>query len=381
MPSKLRECSGTKASLAFVNSLAAVTPPAAVRPIAVMVVDDSAVVRGFIARLIQGEPDMTLVAQASDGAMALDALARHPADVVVLDIEMPVMDGLTALPKLLALRPGVKVVIASTLSRRNAEISLRALSLGAADYIPKPEAGSALLSADDFKRELLAKVRAFGARRHLALGAGAAPPHLRAASPAFSAAKVTAVAIGGSTGAPPMLLEIFRTLKGRLDGVPIFVTQHMPPTFTALLAEQLARAGGRPIAEGLDGETVAAGRAYVAPGGRHMTVTTAADRKVVRLLDTPPENFCRPAVDPMLRSLSTVYGAGLLAVILSGLGVDGAAGCQAVSAGGGRFAVQDEATSVIWGMPGAAHRTGLSDRVLPLSHVADYLIQVVEGRP
>ncbi len=353
--------------------------PSGMRPIAVMVVDDSAVVRGFVSRLVQAEADMVVAAQASDGAMALDALARHPVDVVVLDIEMPVMDGLTALPKLLALRPGLKVVIASTLSRRNAEVSLKALALGASDYIPKPEAGTALLSAEDFQRELVAKIRALGARRSPA--AGSTPARVRATPVAPTAARVTAVAIGGSTGAPPMLLEIFRALKGRCGGVPIFVTQHMPPTFTALMAEQLARAGDRVITEGRNGEPVLAGRGYVAPGGRHMTVFTApGDRKVIRLTDAAPENFCRPAVDPMLRSLSTAYGPGLLAVILSGLGVDGAAGCEAVARAGGRFAVQDEATSVIWGMPGAAHRTGLSDRVLPLCDVASYISQAVDSR-
>ena len=349
-----------------------------------MVVDDSAVVRGFISRLIQGEADMVVAAQASDGAMALDALTRHAVDVIVLDIEMPVMDGLTALPKLLALRPGVKVVIASTLSRRNAEISLKALALGASDYIPKPEAGVTLLSADDFKRELLAKVRALGARQRLATAAARAPAAGAGAprpAPAPFAAKATAVAIGGSTGAPPMLQEIFRALKGRLAGVPIFVTQHMPPTFTALLAEHLSRAGERPVAEGRDGEPVTAGRAYVAPGGRHMTVVDRPGGKVIRLLDTPPENYCRPAVDPMLRSLSAAYGPGLLAVILSGLGADGAAGCQAVAAARGRFAVQDEATSVIWGMPGAAYRTGLADTLLPLSDIAAYIGRSVEARP
>ena len=363
---------------ARVDIAPATSLPETSRPISVMVVDDSAVVRGFVVRMIQGEPDMSVAAQASDGAMALDALKRHPVDVIVLDIEMPVMDGLTALPRLLALRPGVKVVIASTLSRRNAEISLRALALGAADYVPKPEAG--LLSADDFKRDLLAKVRALGAfRRPAPVVAPTAWARPAAAAPSHG--KVKAVAIGGSTGAPPMLQEIFRALKGRCEGVPIFVTQHMPPTFTAIMAEQLGRAGERPIAEGQDGEPVVPGRAYVAPGGRHMTVErTAGERLVVRLNDGPLENFCRPAVDPMLRSLSTAYGAGLLTVILSGLGADGALGCEAVAKAGGRFAVQDEATSVIWGMPGAAHRTGLSDAVLPLRDVAAYITRTVESR-
>lgn len=351
-------------------------------PISVMVVDDSAVVRGLISRQIEAEPDMTVAASAANGLMALMELQRRVIDVVVLDIEMPVMDGLTALPQLLAARPGVKVLIASTLSRRNAEISLRALELGAADYLPKPDGGS-LVNANDFNRDLLSKIRVLGAKRSAPAAAPAPAPTLAALAAApvrprpAAGQRPTVLAIGGSTGAPPVLIKLFEQLKGRLSQ-PVLVTQHMPPTFTAILAEQIARAAGQPAAEAQDGEPVLPGRIYVAPGGWHMTVQRAAARPVIRLNQEPPENFCRPAVDPMLRSMADVWGAGVMAVILTGMGTDGAKGCDAVVQAGGRVIVQDEATSAVWGMPGAVAKAGLAERILPINDMAAYIAQAVE---
>lgn len=342
-----------------------------------MVVDDSAVVRGLIIQRLEADPEVRVVARAAHGQAALHELDRCEVDVVVLDLEMPVMDGMTALPLLLAKRPGLKVVIASTLSRRNAAISLEALSKGAADYLPKPETGS-LVNAEAFDRELLGKVKALGeaARRRSAAPtvAAAASAPLRLVPPltAPSALRVAVIAVGGSTGAPPVLMQLMADLK---DGPrqPILITQHMPPTFTALLAEQLERAGGRPCAEARDGEPVLPGRAYVAPGGLHMTVGRSGATPVLRLTEEPPEHFCRPAVDPMLRTAAQVYGAGVLAVILTGMGADGAEGCRAVAAAGGRFAAQDEASSSVWGMPGAAARTGLAQAVAPPAELAAWI--------
>ena len=339
-----------------------------------MVVDDSAIVRGLITRRLQTEPDIVVAASASNGEMAVVELKRHPVDVIVLDIEMPVMDGLTALPQLLAVQPGVKVLVASTLSRRNAEIGMKALQAGAADFLAKPDS---LVGAETFNSELLAKLRAFGTSRAPPLQAPTTPrapiaaPVLGRAAPAPEV-----IAIGGSTGAPPVLVSLFEALRGKISQ-PILITQHMPPTFTAILAEQLARSGERPCAEAVDGEPIEAGRAYVAPGGWHMLATRDGRGKpVIRLTQDEAENFCRPAVDPMLRSLAAVYGPGVLAMILTGMGADGAKGCEAVAAAGGRFAVQDEATSVVWGMPGAAARTGLAQAVLPLPEIAFYLSRV-----
>lgn len=349
--------------------------PSSTSRVRVMVVDDSAIIRGLISRQLASDPQLEVVATAPNGEAALSELARREVDVVVLDIEMPVMDGLTALPLMLAGHPGLKVVMASTLTRRNAEISLKALQLGAADYVPKPEVG--LASAEDFQRELITKVKTLGAAcRRPAL---AAPP--KAATPATPAvaglrwhnrSAPSVLAIGASTGGPPALLKLFEQLKGAVRQ-PILLTQHMPATFTALLSEQLSRVGGRPCAEGRDGEPVKPGHCYVAPGGWHMTVKAGAAGPIISLNQEPPENFCRPAVDPMFRSIAQVYGPAVMGVILTGMGADGAKGCQALASAGGRFVVQDEATSVVWGMPGAAAATGLAEQVLPLSDIGPWL--------
>lgn len=355
-----------------------------------MVVDDSAVVRGLIARQLSEDPEFEVVCTASNGELALRELSRHAVDVVVLDIEMPVMDGITALGEILRTHPGVRVIMASTLTRRNAEISLKALQLGAADYVTKPETG--LAGAEAFRRELAEKIKALGRPRR-AIPQAAAPP-----APPGQPRTVAAVwprsggvrrerqrrpellAIGASTGGPPALLRLFEALRGA-DRIPILLTQHMPATFTALLAEQLSRAGGRRCEEGREGEPVEPGRCYVAPGGWHMTVGRSGATPVIRLNQEPPENFCRPAVDPMLRGAAGVYGAGVLGVILTGMGADGARGCEAVSAAGGRFIVQDEASSVVWGMPGAAAATGLAEAVLPLRDIGPWLRQAIGAEP
>lgn len=339
-------------------------------PTRVLIVDDSAVVRGLIARQVEAEADLTVAATASNGELALRELSRQAVDLVVLDIEMPVMDGLTALGRIAAEYPHVRVIMVSTLTRRNAEISLRALQLGAADYVAKPENGIA--GAEAFRIDLLARLRALAPRP----GARAKPaPPAPAPRPGRAVPEV--LAIGASTGGPPALLTLFASLKGG-PRQPILLTQHMPATFTALLAEQLSRAIDRPCAEGQDGEIVAPGRCYVAPGGWHMTVEQRNGARVIRLNQDPPENFCRPAVDPLLRGVAEAYGAGAMAAILTGMGSDGARGCEALARAGGRFVVQDEATSVVWGMPGAAAATGLAQGVLPLAEIGPWLRRSME---
>ncbi len=340
-------------------------------PVRVMIVDDSAVVRGLIARQLETDPGVAVVARAANGRAALMELERAPVDVIVLDLEMPVMDGMTALPLLIACQPGVRIIIASTLTSRNARIGMQALQAGAADYLSKPDGGS-LLNAEAFNRDLLAKVTALGGRRT----APACPmPKLEAPPPAARNCRTVrpeVIVIGGSTGAPPALMQVLQALK---DGPsqPILIAQHMPPIFTAMLAEQLGRAGDRLCAEAVDGEAVRSGQVYVAPGGWHMIVAREAGSVVIRLNQDPPEHFCRPAVDPLLRSVAEVYGPAAAAVILTGMGSDGALGCQALAAAGGRFIVQDEATSAVWGMPGAAARTGACEAILPITQIGPWL--------
>jgi two-component system chemotaxis response regulator CheB len=357
------------------------------QPVRVMVVDDSAVIRGLISKALETDPGIKVMSTASNGQMAVEVASRSNVEVAVLDIEMPVMDGITALPKLLAARPGLQVVMASTLTRKNADISLKALAAGAADYVAKPSS-SELVSAEDFKRELTAKVKALGQayRRKHPESATAAPtvarrsfvPAVPAGPPAPIKLRAEAtiqpeiLAIGSSTGGPQALFKVLGGLGGRSD-LPILVTQHMPATFTAILAEHIAQASRIPTAEARDGEPVLGGRIYVAPGDIHMTVAVEDGKKLIRLMKSAPENFCRPAVDPMLRSVAAAYGARSMVLILTGMGSDGQKGAAAVVAAGGSVVAQDEATSVVWGMPGAVAKTGLCSAVLPLPEIAPYL--------
>ena len=363
------------------------------QPYRVMIVDDSAVIRGLLTRSLEADPQVRVVASVSDGRMALNALARHDVEVVVLDVEMPVMDGLTALPQLIAAKRDLKVIMASTLTRRNADISLRALRAGAADYLAKPTS-TGLTNATDFKQELLAKVKALGQARRKAAGRalpartktsaradepGRPGASLRgAAAPRAIALRAAAVepfealAIGSSTGGPQALFELLGAIRGTVSR-PVFVTQHMPATFTTILAEHIARSTRWPAAEAVDGEPVRAGRVYVAPGDYHMVLEGKGGERMLRLDRGPAENFCRPSVDPMLRSLAQAYGRRLLCVILTGMGSDGRKGGEAVVAAGGSVVAQDEATSVVWGMPGAVATAGLCSAVLPLAEIGPFI--------
>lgn len=357
----------------------------------VMIVDDSAVIRGLVARWLKDEPSISVVATASNGLLALKALEKHEVDVVILDIEMPEMDGMTALPQLLRMEPDLKIIMSSTLTADGAAVTLRALSLGAADYIPKPTSASGMQSSDEFRRQLVEKVKALGAARgrrgalrSVSKAGGAAPTSrlfgdktvtLRRVPLAF---KPPIVAIGSSTGGPQALTNFFNGLKLPLR-VPMLVTQHMPPTFTKLLAEHLARKSGVPISEAVDGEAVENGHVYLAPGDYHLTVAVKGGKKVIRLNQEPPENYCRPSVDVMLRSVVNVYDRPALTVIFTGMGSDGQKGGEDVIKSGGVVIAQDEATSVVWGMPGAVATAGLCSAVLPLDDVAPAVMRVVSG--
>lgn len=358
-------------------------PDLSAEPYRVMLVDDSAVVRGLLTRVFDADPEIVIVEKAGNGRDALDRLGRSDPEVLVLDVEMPVMDGLTALPKLLAAKPNLKIIMSSTLTRRNAEISLKALELGAADYLAKPTAAGQIAAGKGFAEEIVTRVKVLGAA---ARGNKAVPLRAKAVPVANGrlasrkdfvlrqAAIVApeAIAIGSSTGGPQALIQVLSHLGRGLDQ-PVFITQHMPPMFTALLAENLGRASGQPSAEARDGEVVRAGHVYVAPGDHHMLVERKGSAIVVRLTKDAPENFCRPSVDPMLRSLSKVYGARLLVAILTGMGSDGARGAERVVAAGGAVIAQDEATSAVWGMPGAAAAAGVCSAVLPLAEIAPFI--------
>jgi two-component system chemotaxis response regulator CheB len=364
--------------------------------IKVMLVDDSSVVRGLLTRILETDPQIKIIATAGNGQTAIDSLKRIKPDIIILDIEMPVMDGITALPLLLQESPGSKVLICSTLSLRNAEITLKALAMGATDTIAKPTAAGQIINdQNDFKNNLINLVKQIGTSTvkrwspssptptpvpsstgtaDMAIKLSTTPKvrlyaadiTLRDIKTAYQG-KPEIIAIGSSTGGPQALFKVLENCKG-MD-IPIVITQHMPPTFTAMLALHIQQHSGLPAAEGKDGELLKPGHVYVAPGGMHMTIERENMRPVIRLNTNPPENFCRPAVDPMFRSLSKSYGNKILGIILTGMGSDGKLGGEALVNAGSRLYAQDEATSVVWGMPGAAATAGICHGVLPLADI------------
>jgi two-component system chemotaxis response regulator CheB len=288
--------------------------------------------------------------------------------------------------------------MASTLTRRNAEISFKALSLGASDYIPKPESTREAGAAEIFRHDLIQKIRHLGAKVRRAVQVSPSPslapapdrvretfrpPTPVAQAPllrrAFSTQAPRALLIGSSTGGPQALMTMVTELGPVIDRFPVLITQHMPPTFTTILAEHLGRSSHRPAHEAVDGEIVKAGRIYLAPGGRHMRVVRHGAEVAIALDDGPPVNFCKPAVDPLFTSAIDVWQAGVLAVVLTGMGSDGMRGGKEIVAAGGSVIAQDEASSVVWGMPGAAAHAGICAAVLPLNQIAPKLVRLFSG--
>jgi two-component system, chemotaxis family, protein-glutamate methylesterase/glutaminase len=377
-------------------------------PLRVMIVDDSVVIRGLISRWVGAEHDMEVAASLRTGLEAVNQLERINPDVAVLDIEMPELDGISALPQLLAKKRDLVIIMASTLTRRNAEISFKALSLGAADYIPKPESTREASAADIFHHDLIQKIRHLGAR--LRRKPAVASPPLAPASPApalrspiarpvapasasaapaassgalslrpFSNQAPKVLLIGSSTGGPQALMALVTELGPVIDRVPVLITQHMPPTFTTILAEHLARSSRKPAAEAVDGEPVKPGRIYLAPGGKHMRVARSGVDTVIALDDGPAVNFCKPAVDPLFTSAIDIWHGAILSVILTGMGSDGMRGGKDIVAAGGSVIAQDEASSVVWGMPGAAANAGICAAILPLNQIGAKVNRLFAG--
>ena len=375
-----------------------VTPSAAAsisRRIRVMLVDDAVVVRGLFARWVEAEPDLEVVATLRTGRDAVNQLERVNPDVVVLDVDMPELDGIAALPLLLEKKRDLVVIMASTLTRRNAEISLRALSLGAADYIPKPGSNREVSASTAFRRDLIEKIRQLGLRaKRLHHGIKA-----RVSRPAKSAPSIVPVTeelaplrlrqmpltpprvlvIGASTGGPQALNRLVVQIDAVVQRAPVLITQHMPPTFTAVLAEHLARVSKFPVREATDGEEVNAGAIYLAPGGKHMKVERRDGMAVIAIDDGPMVNFCKPAVDPLFASAAEVWGNKVLALVLTGMGSDGLSGAKEIVAAGGHVIAQDEETSVVWGMPGQVTNAGLCSAVLPLPEIGGRITRLFKG--
>lgn len=359
--------------------------------IRVMLVDDSAVVRGLMQRALAADADIEVVATAMDGQMALDMLARKPADIIILDVEMPGMDGLTALPLLVKAAPHTRIIMSSTLTLRNAEISLKALELGASDYLAKPGAKDPA-EVEEFYRQMIAKIHALAAAapaNGLAPAAASVPAAVRTPLPSAIPAPAIAVrqsavaqpaaalAIASSTGGPQALLEVFKQFKGVPIRTPIFITQHMPANFTTILAQHITNTAGHDCHEAVEGEEVRPGVIYLAPGDFHMTAKRDGSTVRLHLDKNPQENFCRPSADPMLRSLAKIYAGKLLIAVLTGLGADGARGAAEAVTAGGTVIAQDEATSVVYGMPRAVAEAKLTSAILPLHQIGPYLVKAV----
>ncbi len=336
------------------------------RRIRVLIVDDAVVARRLLTEALGSDPHVEVVAAVPNGRVALARLGELDPDVVVLDVEMPELDGLATLAELRRLRPRLPVVMFSSLTERGAATTVEALARGASDYVAKPAGGGVGAARVRVREELLPKIRALVAPA----AAAPAPPRARRTE----AARIDVLAIGASTGGPNALATLLPELPASFP-VPIVVVQHMPPLFTRLLAERLGARSAVRVREGVSGAPLAAGCAEVAPGGRHMEVVREGGGVRIRTHEGPPENSCRPSLDVLLRSVAQVYGPHALAVVLTGMGRDGLRGCERVAEAGGQILVQDEASSVVWGMPGAVAGAGLAERVLPLEEIAREIVR------
>jgi two-component system chemotaxis response regulator CheB len=335
----------------------------------VLVVDDSVVVRRTLGRVLEADPEIEFVGSADGARQALPRIQELQPDFVILDVEMPEVSGLEAIPLIRHAAPDARIIMYSGLTARGASITLDALALGAADYVAKPSGVTGSVQAEArIRTELLGKIKGLWRRDAVAPRRpyGTTVPMTHA--PASARAEI--VAIGASTGGPNALVEVLGRLRPTFSA-PILIVQHMPPVFTRLLAERIAQRTGRSCVEARDGDEVAPHRVYLAPGDHHMVVARSGSRVVVRLNHEQAENYCRPSVDVLLRSLAPIYGARALAVILTGMGQDGSRGCRDIVVAGGQVLAQDKGSSVVWGMPGQVISTGLADEVVPLSDMAE----------
>lgn len=337
--------------------------------IRVLVVDDAVVIRRILVNIIDADPELEVVGTASNGRMALAKIDQLDPDIVTLDVEMPELDGLSTLIELRKTHRRLPVIMFSTLTARGAQVTLDALRAGASDYIAKPSnvgrTGEAIAQVTS---ELLPRIKALVSAKaeRNATPAASAPLTRRVSAPAGNV--IDAVVVGSSTGGPVALETMLAQIPTPLP-VPMFVAQHMPPMFTELLAERLDRQTSSTVVEAQHGMTALPGTVYIAPGGRHMEVQRLGGALTIVLNDGPLVNFCRPSVDVLFSSTATTLGNRQLGVMLTGMGQDGLAACRELAAAGVDIIAQDEASSVVWGMPGAVATAGLATSVLPLDEI------------
>lgn len=357
----------------------------------ILVIDDSLVFRHAVEDSLRGEDGVEIIGSVRNGVRAMEFIALTPPDLVTLDVEMPDMDGLETLKQIQAfntqhnLKPGIGVIMLSSHTKKGAESTISALESGAFDFITKPVEKSELESIASLKRLLLPRIHHFASMRSLGKPINrpttqpVAPTMLAPLSTESSSGAIKAVVIGLSTGGPKALSEMLPLLSQKVK-LPIFIVQHMPEKFTLSLAESLARKCTHKVKEGEDCELVDANTIYIAPGGRHMLLRLSGSGAIISVTDHPPENGCRPSVDVLFRSVPAVYGSGVVAIILTGMGSDGSKSLRTLKRSGCAILAQDEATSVVWGMPGCAVATGFTDEIVPLMEIPEMVVSVISQR-
>ncbi len=342
-------------------------------PVRVLVVDDSVVVRKLLCEALASSAEVQVAGTASSGAIALAKIPQLNPDVITLDIEMPGLNGIQTLTEIRKLYPKLPVIMFSTLTERGAAITMEALSLGASDFATKPSNSESLANAmEQVRQELVAKVICLAGRSSHVARVQAVPPLQRKQD----GQRIDILAIGTSTGGPNALGEVIPHLPGDFP-VPVVVVQHMPPLFTRLLAERLNSCSPLTVCEGETGKPLEPGQVWIAPGNHHMTVMRKGTGIILNLNQEPPENSCRPAVDVLFRSVAHTYGPNVLAVVMTGMGSDGARGAMHIREAGGGIIVQDEASSVVWGMPGAVVDAGVADKICPLPEISQEIVRRV----
>lgn len=358
---------------------------AGLRPSTVVIADDSMVVRGLFARWLGESGRFHVVGVAGDGEAAIEHAGRHHPDLMVLDLDMPVLDGVEALPRIVKQSPRTAILLTTTLTERNAQLALQCMSMGAVDVLPKPDSRSGLTLSLDFRSELLGKLGSIAQTRMrhgditAEAGHGASPPSSIADLRPLVSAMPRYLVIGASTGGPRAVARVLSDLGDAAANLVTLVVQHMPPLFTASFAEQIAGQLGLPAREPYDGERLARGTIYVAPGGRHLGIERKLGHIVASISDGPPVHFCRPAVDVLFNEAARHLGPAALGLIMTGMGSDGTEGATALRRTGAAIIAQDEASSTVWGMPGSVVRAVQASAVLPLGTIGPAIRALVGG--
>lgn len=367
--------------------------------ITLLIVDDSRIFRGAVAECLAGEPDIEVIGSAYNGVKALEAIRDERPDLVTLDVEMPELDGLATLKAIQQVNdadrslPPIGVIMVSAFTRKGADVTIAALENGAFDFITKPVGANSAENAETLRRQLLSKIRFFAARQHKPAARSVASPSPKVAPPPLplpplAATRVAesapptrfqAIVIGISTGGPKALVQMLPTLCAQVD-LPILIVQHMPPTFTASLAASLNGKCSHTVKEASDQEEVQLRHVYIAPGGRHLLLRRREGKVIAVINDQPPEGGCRPAVNVLFHAAAAVYGPEVVAIVMTGMGVDGTKGLGALKRGGAHVIVQDEETSVVWGMPGSAVASGYVDEIVPLDEIPARVAEAI-ARP